>query len=105
MAETYRVGIAGLIHDHVWGLVRHWKEMEGADLVAAADPNPPLLEKIRSEHGVSNTYASYQEMFDKEHLHIIVAATDNAGTADIVEAAAAKGIHIISEKPMSATVE
>ena len=49
MPEPYRVGVAGLIHDHIWGMLRWWKELEGAELVAAADPNPPLLEKIRSE--------------------------------------------------------
>jgi predicted dehydrogenase len=104
MPETYRVGVAGLIHDHVWGLVRHWREIEGARLVAAADPNPPLLEKIRSEYGVASTYSSYQEMFDRENLDIVTVATDNAGTVEIVEAAAARGIHVISEKPMAATL-
>jgi hypothetical protein len=27
MPETYRVGVAGLIHDHVWGMLRWWKEL------------------------------------------------------------------------------
>lgn len=105
MAATYRVGVAGLIHDHVWGMLRWWKEMEEAALVAAADPNAPLLERTRAEYGVQTTYHSYQEMFDKENLDIVLVATDNAGTAEIVEAAAAKGIHVQSEKPMSATLE
>jgi predicted dehydrogenase len=104
MPDTYRVGVAGLIHDHVWGLVRYWREIEGATLVAAADRNPPLLEKIRSEHGVASTYASYEEMFERENLDIVTVATDNAGTVAIVEAAAARGIHVISEKPMAATL-
>lgn len=104
MATSYRVGVAGLIHDHVWGILRWWKELDGADLVAAADANAPLLERIRSEYGVEKGYHSYQEMFDRENLDIVVVATDNAGTADIVEAAAAKGIHVQSEKPMSATL-
>lgn len=105
MPETYRVGVAGLIHDHVWGLLRNWKELGGAELVAAADPNPPLLEKVRADCGVERTYTSFDELFEREELDIITLATDNAGTADLVEQAAARGIHVISEKPMSATLE
>jgi predicted dehydrogenase len=105
MATNYRVGVAGLIHDHVWGILRWWREMEEATLVAAADVNPPLLERARSEYGVGHGYASYQEMLDREPLDILVVAMDNAGTADVVEAAAAKGIQIMSEKPMAATLE
>jgi len=104
MAATYRVGVAGLIHDHVWGLLRNWRDLEGAELVAAADPNPPLLEKVRSEFGVQKTYSDYRELLDREKLDILTVATDNAGTAEIVEAAAAAGAHVISEKPMAATL-
>lgn len=105
MPETYRVGIAGLIHDHIWGMLRWWKQMEGAELVAAADANPPLLDRIRTEYGVERLYHSPAEMFDAEKLDIVTITMDNAGTADVVEQAAARGIHVMSEKPMSATVE
>lgn len=105
MPATFRVGVAGLIHDHVWGMLRWWKELEGAELVAVADVNGPLLEKARGEFGVSAAYASYEEMFDRERLNIVNVALDNASTADAVEAAAARGVHVISEKPMAATLE
>jgi predicted dehydrogenase len=105
MKDTFRVGVAGLTHDHIWSMLRWWKELDGAQLVAAADPNSPLLEKIRTEHGVPAVYASAEEMFSSEKLDIVTVATDNAGTAPIVEAAAARGIHVLSEKPMAATLE
>lgn len=104
MSQTYRVGVAGLIHDHVWEMLRWWKELADAELVAAADVNPPLQEKVRSEFGVK-TYSSYAEMFDREELDIVTVALDNATTADAVEAAAARGVHVMPEKPMSATLE
>lgn len=105
MKDTFRVGVAGLTHDHIWSMLRWWKQLDGAELVAAADPNPPLLEKIRSEYGVTAIYPSAEEMFAAESLDIVTVATDNAGTAPIVEAAAARGIHVMSEKPMAATLE
>src|ERR1700687_5523214 len=88
MADTLRVCVAGLVHDHVWGMLRWWKELEGAELVAAAGVNPPLLEKIRAEHGVANSYSSYQEMLEREKPNIVLVATGNASSADVVEAAA-----------------
>src|SRR3569833_285604 len=103
MPAPFRVGVAGLPHDHVWGLLRNWNQLDGAELIAAADPNPPLLDKVRSECGVNTTYASYEELLEREKLDILTVATDNAGTAEIVEAAAARGIHVITEKPMAAT--
>src|SRR5262249_10242578 len=82
-----------------------WKELDGAELVAAADPNPPLRERIRSEYGVERLYETPSQMFEAEKLDIVTIAVDNAGTADVVERAAARGIQIISEKPMSGTLE
>ncbi len=105
MPQPFRVGVAGLIHDHVWGMLRWWNELDGAELVAAADEHPELLAKIRSEYGVSAAYASYEEMLDREHLDIVTVAMDNRGTAPVVEAAAARGVHVLSEKPMAATLE
>jgi predicted dehydrogenase len=100
--KTYRVGVAGMVHDHVWGELGHWSKLANAELVAAADPNEPLLTKIKEQHGVAALYASWQEMLDKEELDILQIASENATAADIVEGAAAKGLHMVIEKPMAA---
>jgi predicted dehydrogenase len=105
MPDPFRVAVAGLTHDHVWWMLRWWNELDDARLVGAADPNPPLLEKARTEFGVSRVYAEYRELLDREKPHILLVATDNAGTAPIVEEAASRGIHVMSEKPMAATLE
>jgi len=102
--KSYRVGFAGLVHDHVWGEMEHWKALGKAELIAAADPNRPLLEKAR-ENGVSRTYDSWEEMLEREELDIVEVATDNASAVKVVEAAAPRGIHIKIEKPMAARLE
>jgi predicted dehydrogenase len=73
--------------------------------VAAADENRPRLEKVSADAAVGRTYTSYQEMFEQEELDIVTVAMDNAGTLPVVEAAAARGIHVMTEKPMSATLD
>lgn len=102
MPKTYRVGFASLVHDHVWGEIRHWKEQPNVEIVACGDVNAELREKFKAETGCQKTYDSWQAMIEAETLDIVQAASENSVCADIVEAAAAKGAHIISEKPMAA---
>ncbi|MDQ2732103.1 MAG: Gfo/Idh/MocA family oxidoreductase, partial [Armatimonadota bacterium] len=91
-----------MVHDHVWGELRHWHALPNVEMVAAADPNKPLRDKVQAEYGVQKLYDSWQEMLEREDLHLLQVAATNADTAEIVEAAAVKGIHVISEKPMAA---
>lgn len=105
MAKKYRVGIASMVHDHVWGELRHWAEREDVELVAAGDVNADLREKVQAQYKVPKVYDSWQTMLENEELDIVQAASENNVCADIVEACAAKKIHIISEKPMAATLE
>src|SRR5579872_1514455 len=92
-------------HDHVWGELNHWKALPNVELVAGGDDEPELLEKLKAQQGVTRLYSSYQEMIEKEDLDIVQAAGGNSEGAGIVEAAAAKGIHVISEKPMAASLD
>jgi len=100
--KTYRVGVAMMVHDHVWGELAHWGKLPNAQLVAAADPNEPLRDKVKTQYGVGRLYESWREMLDREELDLLQVASENATAADIVEVAAAKGVHLVIEKPMAA---
>ena len=105
MGKNFRVGVIGMVHDHVWKETKCWQECPNVELVAAADPNEPLRKKMQDERGVKTLYADWREMIEKEELDIIQLTVENNAGADIVEAVAPKGLHVISEKPMSATLE
>ena len=102
MSKTYRVGFASLVHDHVWGELNRWKAHPNVEIVAAGDINAELRDQFKNESGVNNVYDSWQEMLDKEELDIVQACAENNAGPEIVEAASAKGIHVVSEKPMAA---
>ncbi len=104
MPTTYRVGVAALVHDHVWGELKHWAALPNVEIVAAGDVNGELREKFRSQLPGARVYRSWQEMVEKEELDIVQAASANSDCAEIVEACAARGVHVISEKPMAATL-
>jgi predicted dehydrogenase len=91
-------------HDHVWGELPHWKRLGNVELVAGGDDEPELLAKLKAEQGVTRLYNSWQELLEKEALDLLQVAGGNSESADIIEAAAAKGIHAIVEKPMAATL-
>lgn len=105
MAKTYKVGVACMSHDHVWGELHGWKKLENVELVAGGDDEPHLLEQLKRDLGVTRLHNSWQELLEHEELDILQVAGGNSEGADIVEAAAARGLHVISEKPMAATLE
>jgi predicted dehydrogenase len=102
--KTYKIGVASLVHDHVWSELKHWQSLPNIEIVAAGDVNEDLRQRIQEKYGVAKTYPSWQEMLEAEGdgLDIVQVASENSNHADIVEAAAAKKLHCIVEKPMAA---
>jgi predicted dehydrogenase len=97
---AWKIGILGLIHDHIW---THVEEMNrrGDVQVSAADPNAPLREKARDEYGIDRLYDDPATLLETERPDAVLIFTDNAGTAALVELAASHGTPIMSEKPMA----
>lgn len=100
--NSYRLGVAGMVHDHVWGELGHWSKLPNVQIVAAADPNEPLRAKIAEQYSVGALYESWEEMLEREELDVLQIACENARAAEIVEAGAKKGLHMVVEKPMAA---
>lgn len=104
--KTYRVAVLSLVHDHIWGELRAWQNLPNAEIVAAADVNADLRERFASRVPGAKVYESWQELLEKEQdLDVVQIASENNQHAPLVEAAAARGLHIIVEKPMAATLE
>lgn len=103
--KDFKIVVAGMIHDHVWKMLPQFAKVPGVRIVGAADPNRPLREQIRKEYGVKALFASPAELFDKVEADAVLVCDSNAGSVPIVEAAAARGLHALVEKPMAATAE
>ncbi len=99
--KKIRLGIVGLVHDHVWGLLKEFSDLEEVEIIAAADRNKPLLQKVGDLFNLS-TYEDYETMFTKEKLDAVLVCTENSKHADVVESASERGLHVMMEKPMSA---
>lgn len=103
MADKLKVGVVGLVHDHVWGILDQFQKLKNAEVTCAADVNEPLLANVR-KLGVK-TYKSYDDLLAKEKMDAVIVYTQNSRHADITELAAEKGLHVMVEKPMGATLK
>jgi len=103
MTTLLRIGVLGLTHDHIWSNLTDLKRSERGTLVAAADPHSPLLDKVADEHGCQ-TYESYAVMLERETLDAVYVYADNAAAADLTEMTAGRGLHVMVEKPMAASL-
>jgi predicted dehydrogenase len=99
-----RFGIAGMASDHVWDMGEPLAALPEVELVAAAESYPGLVEEARAKWGIRSTYSDILPMLEQEDLDAILVCSDNTSKADIVEAAAKKGIHVYQDKPMAATL-
>lgn len=104
-AQTpYRMAVVGLVHSHVWNHLD--KMVKGTDvtLVGVAEPNSALQDEARKAGVPAALIVSdYVKMLDEKKPEIIWAFVENNRHLEIIEAAAARKINVIFEKPLAST--
>ena len=102
----FKIGIIGHTGRGNYG---HYLDMgfvgvEGADIVALADPDEEGRVTMAEKTGPASSYADYREMLAKEKPDIAVIASREVGDhRDYVLAAAEAGANIYLEKPSAAS--
>ena len=71
MSESIRVGIIGLVHDHIWDNLPALRDHSSAEIVAVADSNPELLTRFKEEYHCSATYEEYEDLLQEEELDAV----------------------------------
>ncbi len=117
MAQTFRVGVIGFAHMHINELIRSFNDLPNVQWVACADtvPATPELVKARftrawnvdhahNDIGIPKVYDDYREMLDKERFDIVLFCPENARHGEVATAIAGHGAHMVTEKPMAASL-
>ncbi|MCX7016673.1 MAG: Gfo/Idh/MocA family oxidoreductase [Candidatus Sumerlaeota bacterium] len=106
MATLNRLGIIGLVHDHIWNYLAAAKDVQDLEIACVADSNPPLLRKIQKQLGLKGSalYADASTMLDNEKLDGCLVFTESCRHAEITELCARRGLHVMVEKPMALNV-
>ncbi len=93
------IGLAGVGRAHV----DRWAKSPDAELVCVCDIVPQTADDFASQYGIKG-YTSTEEMLDREDLTAISICTPPKVHPALVHMAAARGIHVLCEKPMASTV-
>ncbi len=115
MAKTYRLGAIGFAHMHINHLLDEFARLPNVEWVACADTVPTVpsrstlpntrkhnLQRAHDVTGIPRVYEDYRQMLDREHFDAIIFCPENARHAEVAEAIAEKGVHMVTEKPMAA---
>ncbi len=105
MSEIVKVGVLGLAHDHVWSNLRALKALDNAVLIGGADGDADLRNQFVERTGCERVYDEFGDLLDNEAPDAVFAFTPTAHHADVVDLCAPRGIHVMVEKPMAATLE
>lgn len=97
-----RLGIAGLTHSHVNGILGR-KHKGDVEIVGIAEPDRALAEKYAKQYGFSMklVYNSLDEMIQKARPQAVADFADVAGHLKTVQTCAPRGIHVMVEKPLA----
>jgi predicted dehydrogenase len=100
-----RVGVAGLNHDHVWGLMEQYKKGK-VIIVGIAEPDTALAGKWARRYGLADSlfYPSVGKMLAHVKPDAVLAYNPIEEHLSVVEACAPKGVSVMVEKPLAVSV-
>ena len=102
-----RIAIVGLVHGHVRGFLDRVKDRTDVQLVALVDSDTALLEQYRQRYGLApeRAHSSLEGMLDSARPEAVAVFTSTYDHPKVVEACAARGIHVMMEKPLAVSME
>ncbi len=99
--KPLRLGIAGLSHSHVHGILGR----TGTDvrIVGIAEPNRELAERYAKRYGLDTglLFGSLEEMLAAAKPEAVAAFGPTDAHRVVVEACAPRGVHVMVEKPLA----
>jgi len=96
-----RGGIIGFGNVAAHGHVPGWRDAGDFEIIAVADPDPARRALAAELIPGVRTYAGGDELLRREPLDFVDIATPPAGHAPAITAAAAAGVHVLCEKPLT----
>jgi predicted dehydrogenase len=104
-SPRFRIAVLGLVHSHAWGPLRNMAKNSNLEVVGIADVNPELRELAAKELPGVPLYEDYLKLLDEKKPEGAWSFVENDRHLEITKACAARGVHLIFEKPMAATFQ
>jgi myo-inositol 2-dehydrogenase/D-chiro-inositol 1-dehydrogenase len=74
------------------------------ELLAVADVDLQTSQEVAARYGAKYHYTDYHELLQRDDIDAVVVVTPTNTHAEVIQAAAAAGKHIFSEKPLAQTL-
>jgi predicted dehydrogenase len=98
-----RIGIDGLTHDHIHGLLHDFGKRSDIQIVGIVEKNKALVQRLAKRYGFDTNfvYDDLATMIDHTHPQGVVAFNSIYEHLHTVEVCAPKGVHVMVEKPLA----
>jgi predicted dehydrogenase len=102
-AAPLRLAIAGLVHGHVGGFLKAAQARSDVQIVGIFEADTALLRQYATRHGVADNvlFTNLNDMLDRGKPEAVASFTNTADHPSVVEAAAARRVHVMMEKPLA----
>lgn len=98
-----RIGVVGMVHGHVEGLL--WQATQRSDItiVGVYEPDRALFDRLAAKYKLDPSlyHASLPEMLDAARPEAVSVMTSIKDHRAAVEACAPRGVHLLLEKPLA----
>jgi predicted dehydrogenase len=103
--RMFRVGVAGLNHDHIYNILNDYSKGR-VNIVGIAEPNKHLWEKYGKQFHIPDSlfFTDLKTMVAKSKPAIVLGYNAVGNHVDVVEVCAPLGIPVMVEKPLAATL-
>ena len=104
--QKLKVAVAGLNHDHAYGIMHQYQNGE-VIIVGIAEPDKNLADKYKKRFQLPDSlfYPNLNELLKHIKPDAVLAYNAIVDHLAVVEACAPKGISVMVEKPLATTVE
>ncbi|HEV3222990.1 MAG TPA: Gfo/Idh/MocA family oxidoreductase, partial [Puia sp.] len=104
--KILRVGVAGLAHDHVHGILNQYKKGE-VIITGIAEADEQLIMRYKKDYQLPDSlfFRNLESLFAHTKPDVVLAYTPISEHISVVEICAPKGISVMVEKPLATSVK
>lgn len=105
--QPLRVAVVGLVHGHVAGFLPQLPQHPEIQLVGIEEPDPALAEKYKQQYKLPSSmfFTDVNTMLEKTKPQAVLVFTAINEHRAVIEAAAAHGVSVMVEKPLTISLD
>jgi len=98
-----RIGIVGLVHGHVEGLLWNASKRDDIKIVGIYEPNAALFDRLAAEYKIDPAlrFDSLEKMLENAKPEAVSVMSSIKDHLPVIEACAPRGVHVMVEKPLA----